>query len=163
VAAGDDHPEERRLRRILEQPDGEQVALQVVRPDEGLSGGEAQRLGHLHTHQQGANEARAGGDGDEVHIVHRLPRPREGLVEDGEHLHQVVAAGQLRHHPTPAPVDVHLGGDDIGEHAPAVLHEGGGGLITRGFESQYEQGSLSGSPPPAYCPSCLSAARTSLA
>ncbi len=46
---------------------------------------------------------------------------------------------------------------------PRVLHDGSSGLIARGFESQNEQGSLSGSPPPAYCPSCLSAARTSLA
>ncbi|GHG93126.1 hypothetical protein GCM10012319_55160 [Comamonas sp. KCTC 72670] len=61
-------------------------------------------------------------------------------MDDGEHLDDVVAAGQLRHHPTPPPVDVHLRGDDIRQHAAAILHDGGGGLITRGFQSKDEQG-----------------------
>jgi hypothetical protein len=76
------------------------------------------------------DEARARGDGDEVHVIQRLAGAVERLVDDGQHLDDVVAAGQLRHHPAPAAVDVHLGGDDVRERTPAVLDEGGGGFIT---------------------------------
>ena len=52
------------------------------------------------------------------------------------HLHDVVAAGQLRHHAAPAAVDLDLGGDHVGEHAPAVLHHRGGGLVAAGLDAE---------------------------
>ena len=83
--------------------------------------------------------SRAGVGPEGIDAVDRLGcdrGPREGLVDDRHHLHDVVAARELGDYPAPPPVDLDLRRDDVGEDPPAVLDHGGSRLVTGGLDRE---------------------------
>ena len=62
----------------------------------------------------------------------------EGGADDGDDGAEVFAAGELGNDSTIACVGCDLGGDSGGESAGALLDDGGGGLITGGFDGEDE-------------------------
>jgi len=108
VAAGDDEPEERRLGRIVGEAGGEQVAFEVVDADQRPAREPGEPLGGLHPDEQRADEPRPAGHGDGVEVGEAHARLDERLVDDRQHLHHVVARGELGDDPAPAPVHLDL-------------------------------------------------------
>jgi hypothetical protein len=60
----------------------------------------------------------------------------QGLAHDLDHRGQVLARGHLGHHAAVFGMDQNLRRDDVRTNALAVLDDGGGGFVTRGFDSQ---------------------------
>ena len=136
VAAGDHQRHHRELDRarlrsllFLFQQHGMDVAFQVVDPDQWF----AQRPGHSfgvgQADQQRADQPRPLSDGDGVHLAIAQPGTLARLPHHRHNPLQVGARGQLRHYPAVLAVDVDLRADHVGEDAPSVFHQRGGGFV----------------------------------
>ncbi len=133
-AAGYAQAQEGRLQVGVGDVIGGDVPPDVVDGDQRHSQPEGGGLGEGHPHQQGPDQA--GGVSDRYGVNVRLGNARlpEGLVRQaGDGLH-MLAGGNFRHHAAINGVHVRRGGDDGGQHRPAVLNDGGGSLIAGGFK-----------------------------
>jgi len=133
--------EKRNIRKgdLALEEDGVDVGLQVVHPAEGLPPGVGERLGEAKAHQQRADEPRPRGHGDTVDGVAPRGGVRQGLLHHGDNGSQVLAGGELGHHPAVGGVDLHLGGDHVSEQPRGGVVDGRGGLVAGALDPQNAQ------------------------
>jgi len=117
------------------------VPFQVVHAQHGLVQGSPQRAGHPGPHEQGAGQAGAPGKGDHVDVLQGLARIAQHLLRQRQHAADVVAAGQLRHHPAIGAVHVDLAVQGVGQQRRHTAvgrhaHQGHAGFIARRFNTQ---------------------------
>ena len=110
------------VRRVLLQPGGVHVPLQVINPHQGQFQGQRERLRRVHPHHQRPRQARPVGDRHRVHVVPIRPRLLQSLVDDGPYRDHVLTGGQFRHYAAVGSMYGYLGGDDVGQQLPAVFH-----------------------------------------
>ena len=121
---------------------GEEVALQVVDGHEGDVPGQGQRLGLAQPHQEGPDEAGAGGGGHRGQTggTGDEAGPVEGGGQDGGEELQMGPAGDLGDDPAVGGVEV-----DLGRHhgradlAPGGDH-GGRRLVARRLDAEEHPG-----------------------
>ena len=118
------------------QERGLQVAGDMVDGHERLALRIGQALGDLHPHEERAHEPGALGDRDRVEVGQLQLRFGEGLPDDGNDVLDVMARGQLGHHPAVGGVEGGLGRDHARQHAPAVFHHRGRRLVARRFDGE---------------------------
>ncbi len=115
------------------------MAADVVHRDQRHAQRRGAGLGKVDPHQHRADEAGGIGHGDGVDVLFLDPGRLDGAPgQDGDSLH-MAAGGDLRHDAAVDRVQRRLGEDLIGEHLPAVLDDGDGGLVTGGFKGKYFQ------------------------
>ena len=136
MSAGDHQAQKRRLQIGIGQVVGRNVAPDVVHRDQGLVHGEGSGFREVHAHQHGANQPRGIGHGHGINVVPGQARVDERLVSQAVNGLDVLPGGNLRHHTAIEPVQVHLGGNAVRQHLPAVSDNGNGSLITGGLHRQ---------------------------
>ena len=136
VAAGDNEAGKGRFQRRLRDIVGADMSLDVVDTDQGDPGRKAQSLGGGDTDQEGADQAGPVGDGDGVHLLQLFPSLLQGLADHLRDALGVFSGGDLGHHAPVEGVDIDLGGDHIGQDRAAVDNDGGGCLVTAGFDRE---------------------------
>lgn len=100
VAAADDEVQHGKadVGRVLGQPQRVNVSLDVVDAQQRQVAADGQPLGHVHAHQQRADQPRPAGDGHAIEVVEAQMGLAHGLLDNGvDHLH-VAARGHLREH-----------------------------------------------------------------
>lgn len=98
MAAGDDQRQEGRLQiGILEQI-GKDMPFHVIHRDERLVQRPGRRLGCRHAHEERPHQTGALRHGDGIHVVPGAPRLAEGLLRHGQHVLDMMAGCDLRHH-----------------------------------------------------------------
>ncbi len=110
------------------------MAPEMVDRDQRLPHSQGGAFGEVHRHQEGSDEAGAVGHGDGVDLLPGDPRLRQSPVRQGGDGLHMLPGGDFRHHAAVEGVNVHLGQDGVGADDAAILHHGGGGLITGGFK-----------------------------
>ena len=119
---------------VLEQVDGD-VADEVVHPVQRLVEGDRECLGRGQPDDQRAHQARAGSDGDRVHLGQVDVGGLTGPAKGWDQRLQVRPAGDLGYHSTEADVLLHRGRDFVGQQsiAPDDAHPG---LVTAGLDTE---------------------------
>ncbi len=135
MTAGDQQQKIRKLN-VIGEPHRQRMALQMVDGDERFICCKGDRLGRHGADQHTADQTGAGGCGDTVQVIKAdagiLHRPGDdmiGLVKMG-------ARRDFRDNAAERAMIVDLRQHDVGQDAPVVVHDGGGGLVTTGFNSQ---------------------------
>ena len=136
VAAGDDQRQVRQARPPGAEIDRQRVGVQVVHLDERHAPPHRERLAEGCADQQRPHQPGAGGHGDRAEVGGRHPGLVERGLHDGDEVLQVLAPGDLRHDAAVGAVVGDLGGDDGGEHAPALLDDRGRGFVARCFDAE---------------------------
>ena len=117
VAAGRDETHQReaalRVRIGILEPVGVHVALEVVDSHQGQTRGQCQRLGGVHSHEQGPGQARAVRHGNGVDALQVEAGTPQGFLQNGHHLQHVLPGSDLRNHSPIAGMHLDLRGDDI--------------------------------------------------
>src|ERR1019366_2595870 len=111
-------------------------ALNVVDPDEGHTGGEAQAFGVGEPDQQRPDQPGSHGDGDGRKVLQAGGGAKQGFANHRHDGAQVLARGQLRDHSAVLAVHRDLRGHHAREHGVAAPHHGGGGFIAGGFDAE---------------------------
>ena len=116
---------------------GGNVPLNVMDSDQRLLSriGDGLCLGYAH--QKRAYQAWPVGHADSVHLLQCHPRLRKGRFHHLVNLFNMFPRRDLGHHSAIDGVECDLGGDDVGQHFPAVLHHRRRGLITGALNRQY--------------------------
>ena len=135
VAAAGHQAQKGRFQVRVGQVQGGNVAPQMVHPHQRLVGRVGQPCGKADPHQHRANEARRKGNGHRIQIGGGELCVRKGLLHRGADELGVAAAGDFRHHAAVQGLFGHAGGDDVAHDGAAVLYNGGGGLVTAGFNA----------------------------
>ncbi len=141
MAPGDDegHEREGRLGTLglagVQQPGGVEVTLEMVDADEGDVERPGERLGVREADEEGADQARAGRDGDRADVPEARPSRRQHLVERRVEPAQVGPSGELGDDPAARGVERDLAivvdeGIPAGAVA-ATLRAAGGALLRR--------------------------------
>ncbi len=112
------------------------VAFQVVDGDEGFVEAEGEGLGVGDADEQGPGEAGAGGDGDGVEVGEGEVGAGEGFADDEDDVAEMLAGGEFGDNSAVVGVELHLGGDDVGEGVGAAADDGGGGLVAGGLDAE---------------------------
>jgi len=142
MPARDQQGHERRLRRVFFQQRGQQVAFHVVHADRR----DAQRPGHGpgggSTHQQGADQAGAGGIGHPAQVRRSQPGLGQGLAHQRQQLAHMVATGQFRHHAAVVGMQLDLAVQGMGQQAAArrgglPAQQGHPGLVAGRLDAQH--------------------------
>ena len=97
---------------------------------------EGQALGEVHADKQRAYQPGRVCDRDGVYVRAREARHGESAVGELVYDLDVAARGNLGHDAAVDRVEVGLGENLVGQHLPAVAHEGDGGLIAGGFNGK---------------------------
>lgn len=118
VAAADQQHEVGTRRQGVAQVHRAQMPLQVVHPQEGLAMQPRQGAGRDRPHQQGPGQAGGDRGGDGIEIGHGQTALLQHPGDQGRQRLHVAARGDLRHHPAPAGVLLHLGGHGPRQHPP---------------------------------------------
>ena len=108
----------------------------VVDADEGPVDGPGHALGEAEPDEEGADEAGPGGSRYAVELAGPDSGLFEGLIDDAADPLAVLAAGYLGDDALILLVEGNLRGDDVGEDALPVLHDGGGALVAGGLNSK---------------------------
>jgi len=130
VAARYDETDSGKRDVRLGQPNGEDVALDVVDSDHGDVERVRQRLGERDADQKTSYETRAARDRDALEGVVADSRAVERLLHDGLDGADMCARGVLGHNAAELRMD-ELGGHDVRENRAAVRENGRRGLVTR--------------------------------
>ena len=101
---------------------------QFPRPGEGLR--------PAHAREQRPHQPRPESHRHRVQIRHLHPRVRQRLPNEGVQRLHMHARGNLRHHAPVEGMPVDLRGDDAGQYAPPVLHDGRRRLVAGRFDGQ---------------------------
>jgi len=112
------------------------VAFQVVDGDEGQVVGEGESFGVGDADHQRSRETGPAGDGYGVEIREGDVGLGESCPDNGNDGAEVLARSQFGDYASITGVGGDLGGDDGAECAGAALDNGGGGLVTGGFDGQ---------------------------
>ncbi len=120
---------------LLFQMGRQDVPFHVMHADQGNPPGKGYRLGRRQPDQKRPDQPRTAGDGDPLDRRRATP-PCSRASSTTTEWPQVLARGQFRDHPAVAGMDIHLGGDDIGQDLTAVAHNGRGGFVTGCFEAE---------------------------
>ena len=120
VAARGDQAQEGRLHRRGGEEVRRDVALQVVDRDQREPARGGQPLRRRHADEQRADQAGALGHRHRVDVAEIGPRAGERVVHHRVDELEVVARGDLRHHPAEAVVHA-LRGHDVGEDLPGAV------------------------------------------
>ena len=115
---------------------------------QGFAARPSHRLGVGHADQERSDQAGALGDRDPVDLPKGAPPLAQGLAHHVTDVAQVLPAGQFGDHPAEGAMGRNLRCDHVGEHLAPVAHQGGGGLVAGGFDSQYQHKPLSPAPRP---------------
>ena len=112
------------------------MPLQVIHSHQGNAKNQGQALGHINPHQQGSRQPRTVGNGYSLDIFQRGVGLPQGLGNHGHYLDDVLSRGHFGDHPSVAAMYLHLGGDNVGQETPSVLHHGHGRLVAGGLYAQ---------------------------
>ena len=139
VAAGDQQAQVREGRLVhglVRLPDEirQDMALQVVHHHHRDVQRQGQRLGEGRAHQEGAQQARAAGEGDGGEVLRTHARLPQRLGDDRDDVLLVGAGRQFRHHAAEVLMDL-LRGDDIGQQ-DAVAQDGRRGVVAGRFDAE---------------------------
>ena len=144
VAAGSDQAEQGEAGLDLGvgffKPGGIDVPLQVIDADQRQSLSQRQPLRSVDAHQQGPGEPGPVGDCDAVQLAKPHSSIVKGLAHDGHQRHKVLPRRNFWDDAAELGVKGRLGGHDVGDDAAAVLHHGGGCLVTRCLNAEYLHG-----------------------
>ena len=102
------------------------MAFQVVDADQGDSLGQGNAFGRIDPDQEAPGQARPVSDGDGVYFIPANPGGNQSILDNGPNGQDVLAGGDFGKNPAITPVNIDLGGDDIGADVEAVLDHGGG-------------------------------------
>ena len=139
MAAGDEQREERIRRRLVALEErGEEVAVQMVDRVERQAGRERERFRRGDADDEAADESRPGRDGDAVELAERDAGARQRVVDRRGEQRGVPAGGDLGHDPAVLRVELVLVGRDVREHAHAVAHDGGRGVVARRLDPEQQ-------------------------
>ncbi len=105
--------------------------------DERQSPSVRDRFSDLQRDEERADEPRSARHRDRVDVGQADPSSLERLRDDGHHVDDVVARGELGHDAAVLGVDVDLRGDHVGEDVRAVLDNRRGGLVARALEAEH--------------------------
>ena len=136
VPAAREQAQERRLDRVRLQVERGHVTVEVVDRDERQAARPGERLGRGEPHEQRPDQARAGRDGDPIHIVEARARLAVRLSQDREHQLEVAPRRNLRDDSAVASMQVGLGGDHVRPDLAVVRDERGGRLVAGRLERQ---------------------------
>jgi len=109
------------------------VAGHVVHPDAGNVPHHGQTLGKGKANQQGTDQARSLGGGDQVNIGKGEFCLGQGLVHHRPDGLDMGPGGQLRHNTAERGVDIELAADDVGQHPIRSSQDCRGRIITGTF------------------------------
>ena len=110
------------------------MAPDMMDGDQGDSQGKGRRLGKAEAHQHRADQAGGIGHRYGVNIGAGAAGADQGLFRQGGDGLHMLAGGNLRNHAAVQGMEIHLGGDGVGQHMPSVLHHRNGGLVAGGFK-----------------------------
>jgi hypothetical protein len=119
--------------------EGLDMAGQMVHGDERDAGCPRKRLGEGKTHEQGADQPGALGHGQCVDLDACLG---ERALDHAADVADVLSGGELGHHPSPLPVQIHLRSHDVRQHPPRpvagarLLDDGRSRLVAGGLDAQ---------------------------
>ena len=124
------------VNRLVRLPDEirQDMALQMVHHHHGDIQRQGQRLGEGRAHQEGAQQARAAGEGNGGEVRRRDARLPQRLGDDRDDVLLVGAGRQLRHHAAEVLVDL-LRSDDIRQQ-DAVAEDGRRGVVAGRFDAE---------------------------
>ena len=134
VAPGDAQGQEGGLQLGKGQIVGRDMAPEMVDRDQRLPHSQGGAFGEVHRHQQRADETGTVSHGDGVDLPAGDTRLSQGPVRQGGDGLHMLPGGDFRHHAAIEGVNIHLRQDGVGADDAAILHHGGGGLITGGFK-----------------------------
>ena len=101
----------------------ENVAFQMIDPDEGNVPGKGQRLRRRNSHQKSPHQARPIGYRHLMDLRQRHPRLPQCLVNHRHDVDNVVAGRDLRYHPAKLLMHGNLRGDNVRQQpSPAAKH-----------------------------------------
>jgi hypothetical protein len=140
VAARDLQRHEREIRRVGLEGRREQMALQVVHPDDRDPPGVAERSRDAGTDQQRPDQPRPRGIGNPANGLRRDPRIADGRLDHRQQALDVVPRSEFRHHPAMPPVQLDLAEDPVGDEAFLAVVERNRGLVAGGFDAQNQHG-----------------------
>ena len=134
-----DHECERRVGNLaafeIASPD---VAFDVIHADQRNPAREGERLGEGDAGQQRPDEAGTVRDRDRLDVIEADLSLAERLLHHRRQVEEVLPGSDLGHHPSELRVLGDLGRDDVREDAPAVLDDGGRGLVAGCLDPQDE-------------------------
>ena len=155
VTARDEQRDEGEGRRRRLQHRRQQMPFHVMDGDGRHGQRVGQAAGERATHEQCADEARTGRVGNAVDCLQSCRRLPQHLRDERHHLADVIARGQLRHHPAILDVHVHLAVQGVREQATLAIAQRDPRLVTGRFDSQYQHAAptgCTGCGAPADCP-----------
>jgi hypothetical protein len=126
---------EREVRRARLEGGRQQVAFQVVDPDDRHAPGIAERAPEASTDQQRPDEARSRRIGNAVNGLRLDARLGQGRLDHRQEALDVLARGELRHHPAVAAVQLDLAEDAIRHEAFFAVVERNRRLVAGGFDA----------------------------
>src|SRR5690625_5125158 len=107
----------------------------MVDAQEGNAARKSQRFSEVQADEEGADESRAPGGGNQIHIREADAGRRERLLLHAPHDPQVLPAGRLRHHPAVLPMQLRLRSDDAREDLP-VAYDADARVVTRRVDAE---------------------------
>ncbi len=116
------------------------MAFEVVDADEGFVEAVGEGFGVGDAYEEGSGEAGAFGYGYGVEVGEGDVCFGDGCADYGDDVAEVLAGGEFGDYSAVVGVEVHLGGDDVGEGFGAGADYGGGGLVAGGFYAEDEAG-----------------------
>ena len=126
---------EREVRRARLEGGRQQVALQVVNADDRHAPGVAERAREAGADQQGPDETRSRRIGNAVNGLRLDAGLGQGRLDHRQEALDVLARGELRHHPAVAAVQLDLAEDAIRHEAFFAVVERNRRLVAGGFDA----------------------------
>jgi hypothetical protein len=114
------------------------VALEVIHAHQGQAVHIGERLRHRAADEERAHQPGPVGDRDAAEVTQADPGLGQRPRHHGKDVLEVAPRGQLRHHAAEGAMHLVLGGDDLAQHLAAAVEHGGGGLVARGLDAEYE-------------------------
>ena len=116
---------------------GGNVAFNVVYAHQGQLFRVADSLGLGHSHQKRTYQTRAVGDADSVQIVQGHICCSQGFLNNLIDALNVLAGRDFRNYTAVESMQINLGGNNVGEHFPAIFYHGSRCLVAGALNSQY--------------------------